>query len=166
MSHDESRRKFCQRGLVGIGTVFGLSAVGSGAAFLGSPAFTNITEGQWIEVGSTDDFNEDGYSQVVLEFPIQDGWMYGEMRMLAYVRKKGDKYIALSAVCSHLGCNVRYEEEKKEFFCPCHSGVYDFDGINIAGPPPHPLQSLKVKEEEGVLFVYNKQEEESDGEEA
>ncbi len=160
MEHDNGRRTFCKLGLAGIGTVFGLSALGGGAVFLGSPALTNRTEGQWIEVGSKDDFSEDTFSQVILEFSIQDGWAYSETRMLAYVRRKGDELIALSAVCTHLGCNVRFEEDRGEFVCPCHAGVYDMEGKNIAGPPPAPLSRLPVKVEDDVVFVFNKQEEE------
>jgi Rieske Fe-S protein len=157
---------FCKAGLVGVGGIIGLSVIGGGGVFLGSPALTNRTEGQWIEVGGVDDFSEEGYERVVLEFPIQDGWAYASTKMLAYVRRDGDNVVALSAVCTHLGCNVRFDEERNEFICPCHAGVYDFNGKNIAGPPPHPLAPLPVKVEDGVVLVYNKQEGESDGEEA
>jgi len=46
---------------------------------------------------------------------------------------------AFSAVCTHLGCLVRWVPQRGEFFCPCHAGRFDANGINIAGPPPRPL---------------------------
>ncbi len=159
MEHNNGRRQLCKAGLAGIGTIFGLSALGGGAVFLGSPAITNKSEGQWIEVGGLDDFEEGTFSQIILEFPIQDGWAYATQKMLAYVRRQGDALFALSAVCTHLGCNVRWEEERGEFVCPCHAGVYDKEGKNIAGPPPHPLPKLPIKVEDGTVLVYNKQEE-------
>src|SRR4051812_31996422 len=36
------------------------------------------------------------------------------------VRKKGGDLIALSAVCTHLGCIVQWEKDKQDFLCPCH----------------------------------------------
>ena len=157
MKHNEGRRKFCKVGLAGIGTVFGAAAIGGGTVFLGSPALTNLIEGQWIEVGSVDDFDGEVYSQVILEFEIQDGWAYVAERRLAYVRKNGEEFVAISAVCTHLGCNVRFEEERNEFVCPCHAGIYDENGINIAGPPPAPLTKLPIKVEEGMVYIYNKE---------
>ena len=160
MKHDKNRRRFCKAGLAGISGLIGAAALGGGAVFLVSPALTNKMDGQWIEVGSKEDFDDGTYSQVVLEFPIQDGWFYGNQKMLAYVRRQGDTVTALSAVCTHLGCNVRFEEERNEFICPCHAGIYDIEGRNIAGPPPKPLNRLPVKIEDDMVFVYNKQEEE------
>jgi quinol---cytochrome c reductase iron-sulfur subunit, bacillus type len=156
MKHNEGRRKFCKVGLAGIGTVFGAAAIGGGAVFLGSPALTNLIDGQWIEVGSMDDFEEGTYAQVILEFEIQDGWAYASERKLAYVRKRGEDVVAISAVCTHLGCNVRFEEERNEFVCPCHAGIYDENGVNIAGPPPAPLVKLPIKVEDGTVYIYNK----------
>ena len=53
--------------------------------------------------------------------------------------------IALSAVCSHLGCIVNYDRLKDQFVCPCHGGRYDGNGKNISGPPPAPLTRLPVR---------------------
>jgi cytochrome b6-f complex iron-sulfur subunit len=56
----------------------------------------------------------------------------------------GDKYVALSAVCTHLGCTVRYRKDRDLIWCPCHNGWYDLTGRNIAGPPPRPLTRYEV----------------------
>ncbi len=57
------------------------------------------------------------------------------------------KWVALSARCTHLGCTVQYEAEKKRIFCACHGGVYNPEnGQNVSGPPPKPLKSFVVKE--------------------
>jgi menaquinol-cytochrome c reductase iron-sulfur subunit len=158
MEHDKSRRRFCIAGLAGIGGVMGLSAIGTGAVFLGSPAVTNRTPGKWVEVGPQEDLEEETFTQVVLEFPLQDGWAYSNQRMLAYVWRKGDELMALSATCQHLGCNVRFDEDRQQFICPCHAGIYDMQGEVVAGPPPRALDRLPVKIEENTLFVFNKKE--------
>lgn len=52
---------------------------------------------------------------------------------------------ALSLVCTHLGCTVVWNVEKKEFHCPCHDGLFDAEGNVLSGPPPSPLERWKVE---------------------
>ena len=47
-------------------------------------------------------------------------------------------FVALSAVCTHLGCVVSWQEQAGEFLCPCHGGRFSADGQVLAGPPPSP----------------------------
>lgn len=76
----------------------------------------------------------------------------GEARFIEYAGAaavvvktgKGD-VVALSAVCTHLGCIVQWQKDKQDFICPCHGGTYALDGTVTAGPPPKPLQKLPVK---------------------
>ncbi|MEN3045874.1 MAG: Rieske (2Fe-2S) protein [Candidatus Hydrothermales bacterium] len=71
--------------------------------------------------------------------------------------KKENKIYAFSAVCTHLGCIVKWLPEKEEFFCPCHAGRFDSEGKVIAGPPPAPLKRYKVEiDKEGkIILSYN-----------
>lgn len=55
-----------------------------------------------------------------------------------------DKYLAFTAVCTHLGCTVQYRPDLHEIWCPCHNGKYDLHGRNISGPPPRPLSEFVV----------------------
>jgi len=54
------------------------------------------------------------------------------------------EYVALSAVCTHLGCVVQWQEGKGEFLCPCHGGRFSPAGAVLGGPPPRPLEILPV----------------------
>jgi len=55
------------------------------------------------------------------------------------------RWIALSAVCTHLGCTVQYEPAADRIHCACHGGVYNaYTGANVSGPPPKPLKLFKV----------------------
>jgi len=56
-------------------------------------------------------------------------------------------FIALSKVCTHLGCLVEYDKPGKRLLCPCHAGVYSLAGNVLSGPPPKPLQKYPVKVE-------------------
>lgn len=60
---------------------------------------------------------------------------------------------AISAICTHLGCLVKWESAKREFFCPCHAAVFDQNGAVVSGPAPAPLPSYKVKEIGEKVYV-------------
>ena len=62
-------------------------------------------------------------------------------------------YKAFSAICTHLGCIVDWESQKKEIVCPCHAGVFDVEGRNVAGPPPRPLPAYTVSVANGKIYV-------------
>lgn len=69
------------------------------------------------------------------------------------VRRQGGDLVALSAVCTHLGCIVQWEKEKQDFLCPCHAGHYSPEGTVISGPPPKPLARLPFIVANGVITV-------------
>ena len=60
------------------------------------------------------------------------------------VQSQSGEYLALSAVCTHLGCIVQWEKEKQSFLCPCHAGHYSSEGVVISGPPPKPLAKIPL----------------------
>ncbi len=62
---------------------------------------------------------------------------------------------AFTAVCPHLGCTVTYEPDSKVIWCPCHNGMFDLHGRNIAGPPPRPLDEYQVNVRDGKIIVSN-----------
>lgn len=61
--------------------------------------------------------------------------------------------LAVSQVCTHLGCIVKWDGERQRFQCPCHDGFFDQSGKVISGPPPAPLEPLDVKIAEDRLIV-------------
>ena len=69
------------------------------------------------------------------------------------VRRPEKGYIALSAVCTHLGCIVQWEKEKQSFICPCHAGRYSSEGTVISGPPPKPLVKLPIHLTDGMITI-------------
>jgi cytochrome b6-f complex iron-sulfur subunit len=57
-----------------------------------------------------------------------------------------DSWVALDAVCTHLGCTVEYQPTRNRIHCACHGGVYDpKTGANVSGPPPLPLKRYNAK---------------------
>ena len=63
----------------------------------------------------------------------------------ALVTRSPDGVLALSLICTHLGCIVQWDGANKQFHCPCHDGKFDEFGDVVAGPPPLPLERLPVK---------------------
>jgi cytochrome b6-f complex iron-sulfur subunit len=65
-----------------------------------------------------------------------------------------DRWIAMTAVCTHLGCTVQYEAQADRIHCACHGGVYTaYTGANVSGPPPKPLKLFKAAVSEAGVVV-------------
>ncbi len=61
------------------------------------------------------------------------------------IHHEDGRWIAMTAVCTHLGCTVQYEPQADRIHCGCHGGVYNaYTGANVSGPPPKPLKVYKV----------------------
>ncbi|MGN6276726.1 MAG: Rieske (2Fe-2S) protein [Solirubrobacterales bacterium] len=68
------------------------------------------------------------------------------------IRNTDGSLKAFSAVCTHAGCTVGYENGT--IVCPCHGGEYNAEtGEVIAGPPPAPLEPKKVVEAGGQIYA-------------
>ena len=84
----------------------------------------------------------------------------GEAKFIEYagsaavlVKIKTGETVALSAVCTHLGCIVQWLKNSQTFLCPCHAGEFAADGTVLAGPPPKPLAKIPVTVSEGKITV-------------
>jgi cytochrome b6-f complex iron-sulfur subunit len=55
-----------------------------------------------------------------------------------FVLRDASGFRALSAVCTHLGCNVAHDEGRG-FACPCHGSNFDLEGRVLSGPAAWPL---------------------------
>ena len=60
------------------------------------------------------------------------------------VRKNG-QFFGFSAVCTHLGCIVRWNGEKSQIECPCHGGRFNLQGEVVEGPPPVALRGVALR---------------------
>ncbi len=134
------------------GQAFGGIAVAAVAlpvvGFAVAPIFDRPEE-QWEGVGSPDDFTSDTYRQAVIT--VVDGIGDSGKTTLYIRRGSADldedpaSFIAISTRCAHLGCPVRFVKAAGNFICPCHGGVYDFEGQVIGGPPPRPLDRFQTR---------------------
>jgi cytochrome b6-f complex iron-sulfur subunit len=61
---------------------------------------------------------------------------------------------AYSAICTHLGCVVAWNDLIGAIQCPCHDGRFNpASGAVISGPPPAPLPPLNVSVEGDQIFL-------------
>jgi menaquinol-cytochrome c reductase iron-sulfur subunit len=122
---------------------------GTLSLLLGAFAFgpkTRAAEGRWIRAGTTSDLKPDEPVARVLSVSRVDGWYRERARETVFLVWDGDRTIrALSATCTHLGCQVRWDAAGKKFRCPCHGGVYAPDGTVVEGPPPRPLDTIEAR---------------------
>ena len=114
--------------------------IGAAAA----PASLRVAR-RWRRAASLFDLPPDAPFPAVLAERRADGWYATTRQEVVFIDREGDGYRALSATCQHLGCSVKWEAKKKQFQCPCHGGLYDREGRVVAGPPPRPLERLRVR---------------------
>jgi Rieske Fe-S protein len=62
----------------------------------------------------------------------------------AIVVRRGEEILAFDATCTHAGCPVEWNAEKREFLCPCHKGRFSAEGAPAGGPVRKPLARLPV----------------------
>ena len=65
-----------------------------------------------------------------------------------------DKLVALSIICTHLGCIPFWLPGDQKYKCPCHGSGYYKGGINFEGPTPRPLERFAITiDAEGYVVV-------------
>ena len=120
----------------------------------------------WTPVGKPGDFPDDDYVPRV----ITTTQGIGEVgKTTVYMRRRNPDIddvegapappetdapvVAISSRCMHLGCPVRWTSAAQRFICPCHGGVYGFDGSVDGGPPVRPLDHFYTRLRNGVVEV-------------
>jgi cytochrome b6-f complex iron-sulfur subunit len=139
---DSERRTFLSRLLTGSLAIGFLSALGAILAYLFPPERREFNPGRMrLKVGRADEFAVGEGKQVL--FHGRPVWV---------IRLKGG-FVALSAVCTHQGCIVTWDEKRALLRCPCHGGLFDTDGNVVAGLPRRPLPHLRVEVLGGEVFI-------------
>jgi nitrite reductase/ring-hydroxylating ferredoxin subunit len=70
-----------------------------------------------------------------------------------YIVHAEEGFVAMSAVCTHLGCMTRYEQAEERLVCPCHGSVFSTTGQVTGGPAPKPLGRRHLELKDGELVV-------------
>jgi menaquinol-cytochrome c reductase iron-sulfur subunit len=134
--------------------MFALPALG----FAAGSALFERPRVRWEAVGLPSEFPDDSYVPKVITTVAGVGEVG---KTTVYIRRynpeidksKFEDFTVLSTRCMHLGCPVRYTEAAGRFICPCHGGVYDFEGKVDGGPPVRPLDRFYTRTRNGQLEI-------------
>jgi len=59
-----------------------------------------------------------------------------------------------SAICTHLGCIVFWNQQKQVIQSPCHDGRFNpLTGAVVSGPPPRPLPAYEFEIVKDQVYV-------------
>jgi len=126
-----TRRRLLDTFAVGLSA----AALGSGAllgALYATPPHERASGPDEMDVGSVAEIRAEG----------SRAFRFG--REPCVVVAAGGAFHALSTVCPHLGCIVRWVPESQHLACPCHRASFDLEGNVREGPPPRPLTAYAV----------------------
>lgn len=128
---------------------------------LGQNAGQPVTEGSFVQNEAVLAFPQgksDNHDNLVLVCKLNPA-LLGEPTDLSGTSQG---IVAYSAICTHLGCTVRFSEEPMDMapfphlHCPCHAALFDpHRGATVlGGPAPRPLPQLPVRvNERGEIVV-------------
>jgi Rieske Fe-S protein len=120
------------------------------------------TPEQWVNVGKVGEFAIGTPNRLALTPPgatVPPPGMAPVKEVLWVTRVNAKSLVAVSAKCTHHGCEVAWQPDDKDLECPCHHAVFDVSGKNLRGAqrdpgsPLNPLLSLPVREKGGVVEV-------------
>ena len=76
--------------------------------------------------------------------PGQGGIVRVDGERVAAFRDEDGTLHALSPVCTHLFCHVKFNDAERTWDCPCHGSRFDVDGRVIEGPAVKDLEPKAV----------------------
>jgi Rieske Fe-S protein len=86
------------------------------------------------------------------EIPLGGGKIFPDQKVVVTQPKKG-KYLAFSAVCTHVGC-ILNKIANGSIDCPCHGSEFRItDGSLITGPASGPLPKKNIKVVKGKVIL-------------
>lgn len=148
-----SRRRFLQYLVGGIVGAIAVAVAVPVVRYFIDPALKEA-ETKWVPVGRKSDVPVGKPTFLIYEERVKDSWSLTTRRSGVWVvTKDGESFTVFDAHCTHLGCLYSWKEDKNQFLCPCHTGIFDIDGKVLSGPPPRSLDRLQNKVEDGVILI-------------
>jgi menaquinol-cytochrome c reductase iron-sulfur subunit len=91
---------------------------------------------------------------------VKNGLFTQDHKGFVYVVKDAEnkELLFMSPLCTHLECTTTFADDNMKaegiaFYCPCHRGAFDEQGINIGGPPERPLDIYEFFVLEGYVYL-------------
>jgi glycine/D-amino acid oxidase-like deaminating enzyme/nitrite reductase/ring-hydroxylating ferredoxin subunit len=96
------------------------------------------------------DYFTPGDVESIAKLKIEQGAvMRSGARKVAVYKDESAGLHVFSAVCPHLGCYVRWNNDEKSFDCPCHGSRFTCEGKVMNGPAISDLTPLEIKATDG-----------------
>lgn len=89
------------------------------------------------EFGGTFTFN-------TAEIPSQQAAPVSMPSGRLWISHSSEGFLALYAVCTHLGCLPKWVATNMRFECPCHGSKFELNGKYIEGPAPRSLDRFRT----------------------
>lgn len=155
-----TRRQFLTYSITGVGGFMAAGMLMPMVRFAVDPLLQTKADGDFVLTSQKIAEITEEPIKVDFTFEQTDAWYKSDVTETAWVYKSGDKIVALSPVCKHLGCTVNWAGDSAhpdQFFCACHAGRYEKTGANIKGTPPTgPLDEYEVADKDGYLMLGKK----------
>lgn len=149
-----SRKNFLAIATGAIGGLIAVVMAIPAVAYVVGPALQRRKTENWVRLGPTSKVELGTPTLFKTTVESQTGWIVAQEEISVYVlTENGREYIAISNICTHLGCRVRWINDQGQYFCPCHNAAFDKSGLVLSGPPPSPLDRYETKVEESQLFI-------------
>ncbi len=148
------RRRFLKWLTNGLGALFGAVLGIPAIAYLIDPRNRPAPAGDFKTVGRLSDLKLETPQQVVIRDVRWDAWTLHPNDVIGrvwLVRRGQDQVDAYTTICPHLGCSINFEENKKQFLCPCHGGTWDLAKCQPVkleertNPAPRGMDRLELK---------------------
>lgn len=148
------RRRFLKWVTGGLSALFGAALGVPALLYLIDPRNRPAPAGDFKTVGRLSDLKIETPQQVVIRDVRWDAWTLHPNDIVGrvwLVRRGEDQVDAYTTICPHLGCSINYEENKKQFICPCHNGTWDLAKCqpvkleDRTNPAPRGMDRLELK---------------------
>lgn len=155
VKREMSRRQFLNYTLGGTGAFMLSLPLIPMLRFAVDPLLQEKQSSDFVKVAKVDEITSEPQD---FRFQVHsvDGWYESRPELVAWIRRKEDGTIyALSPICKHLGCTIRWNTEERypnEYFCPCHGARYTPTGKTLA-VSRFPLDEYTVDIRDGWVYL-------------
>jgi nitrite reductase/ring-hydroxylating ferredoxin subunit len=101
----------------------------------------NLSDGRWVPVVAT---SVVGANQAV---------RFSASSIEGFVINKDGEFDAISAVCTHMGCILKFNVSAGRLDCPCHGASFDLEGAPISAEYLKSLTRLQSRVRDGMVEV-------------
>jgi cytochrome b6-f complex iron-sulfur subunit len=133
------RRDFLKLAWGALGALVAVEFGGITLAYM-QPRLATGEFGAQISVGKVEDFPIGSVTH------ISNGRFY-------LSRLSDGGFLALYQRCTHLGCNVPWDQTANAFVCPCHNSQFTVEGTLLNPPAPRPLDLFPITIQDGEILV-------------